>query len=180
MSLSILSAAGMISACGNTEFQGNGGMSAQGKSSRIPAYKLLIDPDLAQQFSCGNNGKKVEICHVPPGNPANAHTLCIGAPAVAHHLANHHAANGDSDYLGACGASVPDGGGDNVVGGSDNPTGGMPGGGGSGGSTPPGGNGNGGSNNPNNPHYTGDDQVIGTPEDGTAMPGNDSVEGTPE
>jgi hypothetical protein len=40
--------------------------------------------------------KKTTICHVPPGNPANAHTLCIGNAAVKHHLANH------PDYLGPC------------------------------------------------------------------------------
>lgn len=40
--------------------------------------------------------KKTTICHVPPGNPANAHTLCIGNPAVGPHLANH------PDYLGPC------------------------------------------------------------------------------
>jgi len=32
---------------------------------------------------------KTTICHIPPGNPANAHTLCIGTPAVKHHLKNH-------------------------------------------------------------------------------------------
>jgi hypothetical protein len=45
--------------------------------------------------------KKTTICHVPPGNPANAHTLCIGTPAVSHHLANH------PDYLGPCKVEVP-------------------------------------------------------------------------
>ena len=40
--------------------------------------------------------KKTTICHVPPGNPAIAHTLCIGNAAVPHHLANH------PDYLGPC------------------------------------------------------------------------------
>ena len=43
------------------------------------------------------NTKKTTICHVPPGNPANAHTLCIGNAAVKHHLKNH---SGDS--LGPC------------------------------------------------------------------------------
>jgi len=42
------------------------------------------------------NTKKTTICHIPPGNPANAHTLCVGNPAVAAHLRNH------GDYLGAC------------------------------------------------------------------------------
>jgi len=42
------------------------------------------------------NTKKTTICHIPPGNPANAHTLCIGNPAVPAHLHNH------GDYLGPC------------------------------------------------------------------------------
>jgi hypothetical protein len=42
------------------------------------------------------NTKKTTICHVPPGNPDNAHTLCIGNAAVKHHLKNH------PDYLGPC------------------------------------------------------------------------------
>src|SRR5262249_13544472 len=45
---------------------------------------------------------KVTICHVPPGNPANAHTITIGAPAVPHHLANH-----PGDHVGACAAPTP-------------------------------------------------------------------------
>lgn len=45
--------------------------------------------------------KKTTICHIPPGNPANAHTLCIGNPAVAHHLKNH------GDHLGPCAQEPP-------------------------------------------------------------------------
>jgi hypothetical protein len=45
--------------------------------------------------------KKTTICHIPPGNPANAHTLCIGNPAVAAHLRNH------GDSLGACVVETP-------------------------------------------------------------------------
>jgi hypothetical protein len=45
--------------------------------------------------------KKTTICHLPPGNPANAHTLCIGNPAVAPHLLHH------GDYLGPCRAETP-------------------------------------------------------------------------
>jgi hypothetical protein len=47
------------------------------------------------------NTKKTTICHVPPGNPANAHTLCIGNPAVSPHM-HHH-----DDYLGPCKAEIP-------------------------------------------------------------------------
>jgi hypothetical protein len=45
----------------------------------------------------GNSGiQKVQMCQVPPGNPANAHTICIDASAVPAHLAI-------GCQLGACG-----------------------------------------------------------------------------
>ena len=31
-------------------------------------------------------GSKVTLCHIPPGNPANAHLITVGAPAVKAHL----------------------------------------------------------------------------------------------
>ena len=48
----------------------------------------------------GKEGKsggatKVCLCHVPPGNPGNAHTICVGAPAVQAHLKH-------GDSLGEC------------------------------------------------------------------------------
>jgi len=43
------------------------------------------------------NTKKTTICHIPPGNPANQHTLCVGNAAVKAHLAH-------GDHLGACDA----------------------------------------------------------------------------
>jgi len=42
-------------------------------------------------------GPKVTICHVPAGNPENAQTLSVGAPAVSAHLDNH-----PGDHLGEC------------------------------------------------------------------------------
>ena len=42
-------------------------------------------------------GHKVTICHVPPGNPANAHTITISANAWPAHQAH-------GDQLGACGS----------------------------------------------------------------------------
>ena len=38
------------------------------------------------------------ICHAPPGNPGNAHTITIGKPAVRAHFANHA-----GDTPGPCG-----------------------------------------------------------------------------
>ena len=45
--------------------------------------------------------KKQLVCHRPPGNPANAHTICIGQPAVSAHLTHH------PDSLGACAPKNP-------------------------------------------------------------------------
>jgi len=45
---------------------------------------------------------KVTLCHIPPGNPGNAHTITVGAPAVRAHLAH-------GDYLGPCAGDVPPG-----------------------------------------------------------------------
>jgi hypothetical protein len=44
----------------------------------------------------------VTICHVPPGNPANAHSITVGAPAVPAHLAH-----GDPLPLGPCPTPSP-------------------------------------------------------------------------
>jgi hypothetical protein len=69
--------------------------------------------------------KKTTICHIPPGNPANAHTICVGNAAVPAHLHNH------GDYLGVCIHETPcpppptgtAGGGDDTGGAGGSPTG---------------------------------------------------------
>jgi hypothetical protein len=42
---------------------------------------------------------RVEICHIPPGNPSNQMTKCLPLPAIASHLAH-------GDLLGACGTNT--------------------------------------------------------------------------
>lgn len=37
---------------------------------------------------CGSNNDKVMVCHIPPGNPANAHSICISTHGVPAHLAH--------------------------------------------------------------------------------------------
>jgi hypothetical protein len=44
---------------------------------------------------------KCTICHVPPGNPPNAHTITVGCSAVDAHLRNH-----PGDCLGPCPCQV--------------------------------------------------------------------------
>jgi hypothetical protein len=58
---------------------------------------------------CGNKLKKVQVCHIPPGQvitpgvvPDKAKTICIAAPAVPDHLAH-------GDHLGPCGIVPCDG-----------------------------------------------------------------------
>jgi len=43
--------------------------------------------------------KKTTVCHIPPGNPANAHTICVGNAAVPAHL-DH------GDFVGTCSCDV--------------------------------------------------------------------------
>jgi hypothetical protein len=49
----------------------------------------------------GGGEVKVTICHVPPGDPTNAHAITIGFPALDAHLAHH------DDYLGPCQPQTP-------------------------------------------------------------------------
>ncbi len=44
--------------------------------------------------------KKVLICHIPPGNPENAHTICVSANAVDTHQEHH------GDLIGPCEGEV--------------------------------------------------------------------------
>ena len=39
---------------------------------------------------------KVLVCHIPMGNPSNAHNICVAASAVAVHQAQH------GDTIGGC------------------------------------------------------------------------------
>jgi len=43
-----------------------------------------------------NEESETEVCHIPPGNPGNAHTIEVGSSAVRAHLAH-------GDYVGECG-----------------------------------------------------------------------------
>lgn len=68
----------------------------------IPATALLLAPvagmgGTCDEFPCGRADQKVLICHAPPGNPANARTLCIEPDSAADHLADH-----PYDYCGPC------------------------------------------------------------------------------
>jgi hypothetical protein len=54
-----------------------------------PIQVLVVD------VSCGINNNKVLVCHLPPDNPANYQTICVGPTAVPDHLSH-------GDFLGDC------------------------------------------------------------------------------
>jgi len=51
--------------------------------------------DVILTSSSSSSVGKVTICHIPPGNVENAHTITIGKPALRAHLAHH-------DVIGSC------------------------------------------------------------------------------
>lgn len=111
----MFAAALMTSACGKTNFSSTDGASTLkagdavedtaatddggGEPTGEILQEVIDDPAKADDHKCGN--KKILICHVPPGNPENAHTLCISENAVAAHIA-HVASSGEMDTLGDC------------------------------------------------------------------------------
>ena len=73
-----------------------------------PQLSKITRVEEVEQYRCGNNNRKVQICHIPPGNPAARHTICIGASAVAAHVGHHKSHDGlISDYMGPCVADAP-------------------------------------------------------------------------
>jgi 6-phosphogluconolactonase (cycloisomerase 2 family) len=60
-----------------------------------------------EDVRCGNNNNKVLVCHIPPSNPSNQHTICVSPNAVPAHL-------GHGDHLGEC-SFVPCAGASNLI-----------------------------------------------------------------
>jgi len=58
------------------------------------AANSLFTPVLANDLTSEDilslqDPDKVTICHIPPGDPENRHTITIGASAVPAHVRNH-------------------------------------------------------------------------------------------
>ncbi|CAM1366346.1 hypothetical protein TOREUM_30510 [Tenacibaculum litoreum] len=67
----------------------------------IISFSFFLAPLLTNQStlkSKDSKGKdsKVTICHVPPGNPSNVHSITISKNALKAHLAH-------GDFFGNCG-----------------------------------------------------------------------------
>ena len=71
-------------------------MKHQLSTSFVAGFVIAVSfGSLASEASA--KGDKVEICHVPPGNPDNPQTLSVGPKAVKAHLKNH-----PGDSIGPC------------------------------------------------------------------------------
>ena len=131
----------VLAACGGA------GDSTVGDSSWTALDEANVDAQPAQVCTPGSpdpracdpaDTKKTTVCHIPPGNPANEHTICVGDPAVKAHLAH-------GDKLGSCcaGKTPPPGPANDMGGGGNSGNGGGGNGGGGGGTGGSGGSGGG-------------------------------------
>lgn len=66
------------------------------KRKLVLAVLLVVLGVLGAAVVSADSQGKVDICHIPPGNPANAHTINVSVNAIPAHLAH-------GDSLGACG-----------------------------------------------------------------------------
>jgi hypothetical protein len=62
------------------------------------AALLILQPPAVNADS---DNEKVTICHIPPGNPENAHEITVSISAVPAHLLLH------GDNVGQCGGESP-------------------------------------------------------------------------
>ena len=76
---------------------GSIGYAASAVSAAPAALKQLVKPkkDAGSRAAAANAGK-VTICHIPPGNPSNAHLITISSNAVAAHRRHGDPAPGAS------------------------------------------------------------------------------------
>lgn len=77
------------------------------ESARQEQNQIVLTPTLTTTITITPTvtapaapAEKMTVCHIPPGNPGNAHTITVGTAAVPAHL-NH------GDSLGACPTSMP-------------------------------------------------------------------------
>ena len=72
-----------------------------------PQDPVVTNPPAAQpgEKECNGNNQIV-ICHIPPGNPAAAHSICISRQGWQHGHRDSHGIDGSHDYLGACSAET--------------------------------------------------------------------------
>lgn len=71
------------------------------KSLKLLLTVLLLVTYSFISYSEPDAGEKVTICHIPPGNPSNAHEITVSINAMPAHMAH-------GDQIGACDPCVVD------------------------------------------------------------------------
>ncbi len=128
---------GLLLLCGLALTACNSGVGYTAADGQIYQEPIYLDKASAEDFEQhmvvvkGKKGNelKVVICHVPPGNPDNRHTISISENAVDAHMNHGHNkkhADRERDYLGECRDGSDDSGGDGS--GDDGSSGGTDGG----------------------------------------------------
>ena len=78
--------------------------------SKVFLSEATLQQVAAYSWSCHGNKICVEVCHRPPGNPANCKSKVLPLQATRAHL-NHGGSHQDKDYLGPCVSGDSGGGG---------------------------------------------------------------------
>jgi hypothetical protein len=65
------------------------------KRKLVFAALIVVLVVLATAAAFAGGPGKVDVCHIPPGNPDNAHTINVSVNAVPAHLAH-------GDFVGSC------------------------------------------------------------------------------
>ncbi|WNG17657.1 hypothetical protein [Cystobacter fuscus] len=105
---------GLVGGCGGTAEESSSDPRFQGDnlSTGEPWRGGSIPPADEGNTPAGEDNGWVTLCHVPPGNPSQAHTITVGQPAVKAHLMH-------GDTLDACESGTGSDGGTTDPGGSD-------------------------------------------------------------
>ncbi|HYO53023.1 hypothetical protein [Archangium sp.] len=85
----------LVGGCGGTQMPPQDGSDSNLQGDDLNAGDSQGSGVGEEGTSSGNDEGKVTLCHIPPGNPARAHTITVGQPAVRAHLQH-------GDTLGAC------------------------------------------------------------------------------
>src|SRR5215203_325676 len=96
----LLAAAMLVGGAGNADAQGQ----SQGKGKAQGQEKGKSQGGDEAEGG-GGQDNKVTLCHMPPGNPENAHVITVGAPAVKAHVAHGDKVIEDGAVSDGCGDS---------------------------------------------------------------------------
>lgn len=107
LTISTLLTAGVASytMTGYADNDGNNGHGTRVEETTeaTPQAQSASGTDSDKRGTSDISDRKITICHVPPGNPANKHTIHIAYSAWAAHKAHTNAIGPDYvDYLGSC------------------------------------------------------------------------------